>query len=114
MKKLLPPYGEYLANQLSISDEYQIAIVFIGNSGQQRAENFQSHLPYALYLPPFNSPFKYIWPLNNCEVYLIDTEYASLSFIRSCAVCFLGYGAKIIQYINKNRSLIIEKGVSHE
>ncbi len=112
--KQLAPFGNYLANQLLVSDEYQVAIVFMGNSGYARATDFQSHLPYTLCLPAFSSPFKYVWPVKNCEVYLVDTDQSSLSFVRTCALCFFGYGAREVRYVNRYRSLIIEKGISHE
>ena len=98
--KELAPYGQVLTSKAS----YEIVIIFMGKYAAERAADFQSHLPLTLYLPPQTSPTKFYWPLNNCYVYLVDTSFSKPSFIEFCALHFLSYGAKIVNYISASHS----------
>lgn len=102
MKKLAP-YGHLLSSP-------QIVIIFMGLLSCERAASFQQHLPYTLCLPPNTSPTNFIWPINNSEVYLVDTSASSLSFIKFCVTCFFSYGAREVHYISSN----FEKDFLHE
>jgi hypothetical protein len=111
--KELAPYGQYLAEKLRTCNDYEIAIIFMGSNSHAKAESLQVEIPSTLCLPSLDNPFRYIWPLRNCDVYLLDGDYSKDSFIKYCAGCFFSYGANIVNYISSNRILIVEKGVCH-
>ena len=108
--KPLAPYGKFIQQ----NNPFHAAIIFIGKVAIERAEQFQAILPYTLCLPYPDSPSNYFWPLDNCDVYLVDTGQSKDSFIQYCALTFFGYGANVVRYISAKRVLILERELNHE
>lgn len=86
-------------------DRKGIAIIFMGKEAWSQSASFHPILPYTLCLPPKTNPFDFKWPLEKCEVYLVDTGSSARSFITYCVKAFFAYGATRVRYINKWRKL---------
>jgi hypothetical protein len=95
MKKI-PPYGHWLFKN---QKDRHFAIIFIGHAGLNQANYFHPDLSYSMALPPFTSPFKYKWPVSNCDVRIVDTGQSRLEFIENFAALLSASGATQITYI---------------
>lgn len=104
-RKVLAPFGEYLAKRIMEGLSDKVAIIFMGTHSLDRAKDFQAILPYTLALPPGESPYRYNWMLTEYDVYLVDTAESNQSFVKTCATCFLGHGANHVRYISRSSIL---------
>ena len=105
----LAPFGSYLQKQIMNGSTNEIAIILMGKRGKEIATDFQTHLPFTMYLPAGTSPYRYIWPVYHAEIYLWDTEQSSQSFIKSCVTCFMQHGAHIVHYGSKKSQYIFKE-----
>src|SRR5258708_240636 len=94
--KDLAPYGRVAQNEN--------VIIFMGKESFQRASDFQAYIPFTFCLPFKTSPTIFHWSLKNCDVYLVDTDFSSSSFIEFCALHFFSCGAKNMKYICASHS----------
>lgn len=100
------PFSERLSSN-------EVVIIFMGYNAQNRALGLRSHFPTTtLYLPERTSPMRYLWPLEGSYIYLCDTGWSSMSFVKFCAMTFLSYGAVVVEYISTSNVCKFEKGVS--
>lgn len=106
--KPIAPQGEWLKAR-TLANQKEIALIFMGQKGQQRAQSFLPELPYTLYLPFRSSPYAYQWPVNGCETYLIDTDSSSSSFLNTFVVCLFKHGATQINYLSQYYSHIFRR-----
>jgi hypothetical protein len=97
--KSIAPQGEWLRQRL-LAGQKEIIIIFIGTKAMERAKSFLPDLPYTLYLPFRTSPYSFIWPVNGCEVYLVDTSFSSKSFVKKFIIYLFLQGASLINYIS--------------
>jgi hypothetical protein len=108
-----PPFGDHLNSMVLAGKPSLIAIVFMGNLSWKAAESFQEHFPCTMCLPPKTSPYRYRWPLYQCEVYLVDTGRSSNDFVRQCVACFFGHGARLIHYFSRSAMQTFRKETNH-
>lgn len=80
-----------------IFDPFPMLFVWIGKFSYERHKEYLSIFKNSFWLPHLDSPKNYKWPVNNCEVYLIDCGKSQESFIKFCAKCFLSQGAHKVQ-----------------
>ena len=97
--KSIAPQGEWLTKRI-LGGNKEIAIIFMGANAEKHAKNFLSHLPFTMYLPFKTSPFRFSWPVHNCEVYLVDTSVSSESFLKSFVMNLFLEGASLIHYLS--------------
>lgn len=97
--KPIAPQGEWLTRQILLGNK-EIAIIFMGSHAKERAESFKPQLPYTLYLPSRTSPYTFAWPVNGCEIYLVDTSFTSASFLKKFVFHLFLEGALLINYIS--------------
>ena len=97
--KVLAPQGEWLRKRI-LNGHPEIAIIFMGTHAEERAKGFLPELPYTLYLPNRTSPYAYSWPVNGCEIYLVDTNLSSASFVKKFIFHLFTQGATLITYIS--------------
>lgn len=106
--KALAPQGEWLREKI-LSGKTEIAIIFMGQNAKDRAEGFLPELPYTMYLPYPSSPHAHIWPVHGCEIYLVDTDSSSGSFLKIMLMCLFAEGATTINYISSRTSSIFRR-----
>lgn len=95
----LVPYGKNL-QQLSEKPFY--IFIFMGKNAWIRAKNFHSHFPSTLVLPPKQSPFDFIWPINNHDIIILDTGITDVVYVRELVACLFSFGANVINYLSQN------------
>jgi hypothetical protein len=99
--KPIAPQGEWLTRKILLGYK-EIAIIFMGQHAEMRARGFFPDLPYTMYLPFKTSPYAYTWPVNGCEIYLVDTSHSSDSFLKTFVMCLFMQGAVIINYLSSH------------
>lgn len=95
----IAPQGEYLRNRI-LSGQKEIVFIFIGAKAAERAKSFFPRFPYTIYLPFKTSSYAYTWPVEGCEIYLVDTSYSSSSFLKKFILHLFMQGAVLINYIS--------------
>lgn len=103
--KTLAPLGDYLSTIAS----FEVVPIIIGEHAQQLALELYPYIPTTLFIPYLQSPNTYTWPINGCDIRIVDTGQSSKAFIKQCAICFYGYGAAEIFYISKNATFNIKR-----
>lgn len=97
--KPIAPQGEWLKERI-LAGQKEIVIIFMGYKAADRAEAFLPELPYTIYLPFKTSPYAYTWPVEGCEIYLVDTSFSSGSFLKTFVMCLFMHGANLIHYLS--------------
>lgn len=110
MIEKLPPYGKTLfelqkSHQLPLNDVY----LFVGHYAWYKAKSFQISRPTTLCLPPYLSPFTYVWPVQKCDMLLFDTGNCDENYIEDIVLSLLRYDANIVRYISPDYLLTIFK-----
>ena len=75
MKKL-PPYGQYLYNLSKQNKRINLSpFIFCGFDAWRKARFWHSNnqRPSTMCLPPWESAFKYYWPVQGYDICLFDT-----------------------------------------
>lgn len=76
MKKL-PPYGRPLADLIEKGKKPENDIfLFIGKNAWDKARDYENSSFYPLALPFSYYPDQYWWPVKNCNVLIVDTDYS--------------------------------------
>lgn len=90
MRKI-PPFASRV--QKSIIEGYKNNIYFyIGYDAQERASNMNISRP-CLFLPPYECPSKYIWPVKNAEILVFEREKFNDEFLNDLAYWLFQDGA---------------------
>ena len=55
--------------------------------------------PRSVLLPPGESPFDFIWPVRDQDIYLLNTSPTNDAYVREVVGCLFNAGAKSIQYV---------------
>ena len=103
MKKL-PPYSkplfELFQNGLRSSNSIN---VFVGHYAWQKGKAFSISYPrWTIALPPWESAFKYIWPVEGYDICLIDTGGSDEEYLEETAFVLLESGARMIVVIDQD------------
>lgn len=105
----LPPYARPLHDLISSgvrpsNDVY----VLIGQHAWQKGKNLSVSYPNRIItLPPWNSPFSYYWPVNDCDILVCDTGYANSDYLLELAQCLYEHDATIVRVISPEYKLSI-------
>lgn len=106
MKKL-PPYGENLHKYLASGRNPKNTVYcFCGMNAMNKAKFF-SQYRFTLYLPPYENPNIYKWPVNKCEILLFETGNLEIRDIEELAYHLLHYGATVVRALNSNYEMLI-------
>lgn len=100
MRKL-PPYGKPLHDLLQSGSHPKNDInLFIGHKAWKKGEAFSISYPTrTLIIPPWNNPGNYFWPVQNCDVLIIDTGYAEKQYLSNLAGVLFEHGASVVRGI---------------
>lgn len=105
----LPPYAKPLYELITSGFHPNNDInVFIGNKAWNKGKAFSVSFPERTCLvPPWDSPCSYYWPVNNCDILVVDTGYANSDYLYELAECLYEHCAKIVRVISPDFKLSI-------
>jgi hypothetical protein len=100
----LPPFGKPLKALLDEGKFPNNAVyLYTGNNAWRSGSNTVISRPNrTLILPPNESPFDYDWPVNGCDILLIETSKQSKDYRETLAMVLLSAGANKIVCITKD------------
>lgn len=97
-QKLRPP--PFAKEFLQFKGRFYYIFIFMGVHAWTRANTFRHpYFPSTLVLPPGESPFDFIWPVRDQDVYLLNTSPTNDAYVREVVGCLFNAGAKSIQYV---------------
>lgn len=107
--KPLPPFGKLLELSLSIGKKPTNSIFFFAGIGSwQKAKTF-TRIQTVLCLPYGEDPFKYRWPIMECDVLVIDTGGLEPDYIEKLAYCLLIAGASIVRCLAFDKVIVYRR-----
>lgn len=97
----LPPFGKPLYELLQLNSRPNNDIyLFIGKNAWNEGKTSSLIRPErTLILPPFDSPFLYNWPVNECGILIYDSGESTKEYIEDIAICLLQSQAEIVRVI---------------
>ncbi len=107
-KKFLP-YSKPLSElqqrgQIPNNDVY----LFIGNHAWRKAKGFAVSYPErTLALPAWFCPGEYHWPVNQCDILIIDTGFAEDDYLNDIAYHLYINGANVVRCITPDDKLLV-------
>lgn len=106
MKKL-PPYGKHLFGiiQRGLAPRNSVYLT-VGLGSFEKAYAFQLSRKGTLCLPPFANPADYDWPVESCDMLLIDTGFCSRSYLNDIAYYLYKANALRVRAILESFDLI--------
>lgn len=109
----LPPFGKPLKalleqGQLPNNSVY----LYIGDLAWKKGENSAISRPSrTLILPPKTSPLNYDWPVQGCDILMIETSPQEIHCIESFVDILFSYDAEKITFLSTDMlSTIYKKG----
>ncbi len=110
-EKKLPPFGKPLYELLKAGFRPNNDVkLFIGIKAWEKGKAFSVSYPaQTLILPPWVSPFSYIWPVKQCDILIFDTGYAEKAYIEQLAFLLLQDGANIVRAVSSEYLLTVYK-----
>ena len=108
MKKL-PPYGKALHElQLQGLRPQNSINIFVGQGAWQKGQNFSISYPErTLVLPAYQCPSLFEWPVNECDVLIVDTGYCEKDYLNDIAFYLYQNKAEIVRCIPPELTLVI-------
>ncbi len=100
-EKKLPPFGKPLYELLKAGFRPNNDVkLFIGIKAWEKGKAFSVSYPaQTLILPPWVSPFSYIWPVKQCDILIFDTGYAQQVYLEELIYCLHMDGANKVRSI---------------
>src|ERR1700741_440844 len=106
MKKLPPfskPLFELFQKGLYPSNSVN---VFVGHYAWQKGKSFSISYPkWTIALPPWESAFKYKWPVANYDICLIDTGGSDDEYLEETTFVLLESGARLVVAIDQDLNI---------
>lgn len=97
----LPPYGKYLDELLQSGKTPDNSVyLFVGQSAFIKANNFQCSRPTTLYLPAYDCPSRYRWPVKGCDILIFDTGWCEIPYLTDIAYCLYQENALVVRSIS--------------
>ncbi len=109
IEKKYPPYSKPLHELIKkgLSPRNDVYL-FIGNKAWERAKGWSKMYPErTLMLQPWLSAFDFIWPVQECDILIIDTGYAESDYVDELAESLFLHDASKIRFINTDDKLIV-------
>ena len=107
--KRLPPYAKPLFElfQKGLRPSNSVN-VFVGHRAWQKGKSFSISYPQCtVALPPWESAFKYIWPVASYDICLIDTGGCEEEYLEETTFVLLESGARIVAVIDQDFNILI-------
>jgi hypothetical protein len=107
----IPPFGKPLRDLIASGGKHDNDIyLFIGQKAWDRGKSSSISRPTrTLILPPGDSPLIYHWPVNGCDILLIETSPVDTDYIEHFVNTLFSYGSNIVRLMSNNLSLTIHK-----
>lgn len=107
----VPPYGKPLKALLDSGQLQNNSIyLYIGNYAWERGRlSSHSRTSRTLILPPNHSPLNYDWPVNGCDILMIETSLIDTEYIENLVNILFSYGAIKATLISNDFLLTIYK-----
>ncbi len=107
----VPPFGKPLKELLQSGELPTNSIyLYIGNKAWERGKKSSiSRTSRTLILPPNESPLIYDWPVNGCDILMIETSPIDTESIEHLVAILFGNGATKVTLISFDFLLTIYK-----
>lgn len=104
------PYGKSLEElqQQNLILPDNIFIV-IGKDAWSFIKGLIKNFPHSLCLPPFHSSLNYYWPVNKCDIFIIDTGRCSDSYVEELILRLFFFDANIVLYSSLQQTINVFK-----
>lgn len=107
-KKSLPfskPLTELIAKGYAPTND---VMIFIGNKAWRKGKSFSLSYPErTLALPPWHDPRDYHWPVQECDILIIDTGYPEIDYVNDLVSELYDADASIVRMITHENILKI-------
>lgn len=92
----IPPYGKSLKNLLNSGQLPSNSVyLYIGDKAWETGKNSIISRPNrTLLLPPKASPTDYTWPVNGCDILIIETSISPKKYIDDIVYILFSFGAR--------------------
>lgn len=107
----LPPFGKPLKDLLNSGQLPNNSVyLYIGNEAWDKGKISSYYRPTrTLILPPDCSPLLYKWPVNGCDILMIETTFLDTGYIENFVNILFEYGATRVTLIDIELFLTIYK-----
>lgn len=107
----IPPYGKPLKDLLNSGQLPDNSVyLYIGNEAWEKGQLSSICQPFrTLILPPAHSPLIYDWPVNGCDILMVETSPVDTDYIETLVSILFSYGALIVRLISNNFLLTVYK-----
>lgn len=107
MKKTAP-YGKPLQDLINKGMKPNNSVnLFVGRKAWVKGKAFSISYPdRTLILPAFECPSVYSWPVNDCDILIIDTGYCEMDYLNDLAFYLYEHGAKIVRCVLPDYEII--------
>lgn len=107
----LPPYSKALFQSIKKGKiPAGFIYLWIGQNGWNIAGQLSEVFPdKTILLPPWLSPFDYMWPVKLCRILIIDTGYANRDYIEELVYCLYKNGAEEVRFLCPEFNLTVFK-----
>lgn len=109
MLKKIPPYSKNLfALQRQGLRPTGTINIWLGNEAWQKGKQGSIYKPLrTLILPPWECPTIYQWPVNQCDIDIIDTGFAQIDYVEDLAYCLYLAGADRVRFTDSDYKLTV-------
>lgn len=106
-----PPYGAPLKKLIDSGKRpFNTISVWIGAKAWHKGQNFSQSYPLrTLVIPPWQSPYSYIYPVLQCETIIYDTGYAEDDYVDELAFCLFRDGATKVLFVSPEYKIHLYK-----
>ena len=107
----VPPYGKPLRGLIDSGTRPKNNVyLYLGKLAWDRGKNSSfCRQSRTLALPPEKSPLLYDWPVNGCDILMIETSPLDTEYVENIAGIMFGNGAKSVSLISIDLLLTIYK-----
>lgn len=99
---IIAPFGQFYSDLLINNKISKIIYIFCGLDAQFICENQSFEKPPWLYLPAYENPLLYFWPVFGSHIIIHDTGFCDLNYLYDFAEILFQYGALSIAAILPN------------
>lgn len=107
----IPPFGKPLRDLIASGEKPDNDVyLYVGDKSWDKGKSSSISRPTrTLILPPKDSPLIYDWPVNGCDILLIETSSIDTDYIELIVNILFSSGANIVRLISNNLFLTVYK-----
>lgn len=105
----LPPYARPLYELISTGFRPDNDVnLFVGQHAWKKGKSSSVSYTYrTIALPPWLSPSSFFWPVNQCDILIVDTGYAEESYTHELVYCLYKDGANNVRLVAPDYSIVL-------